>query len=96
LRVPKKPVFVAANVLLARAITLSPPGRLPVALRGRPAAGAEVTLIELRPEQQWQLDIGELQRAIRPNTKLILLNTPHNPTGSLMSATDWRIAVRHG
>ena len=44
------------------------------------AAGADVTLIELRPEQEWRLDIDELRRAIRPNTKLILLNTPHNPT----------------
>ena len=87
-------VFIAANVLLGPGdhMITTWPGYQSLYEVGR-AAGAEVTLIELRPEQQWQLDIGELQRAIRPNTKLILLNTPHNPTGSLMSATNWRIAV---
>ena len=87
-------VFIAANVLLGPGdhMITTWPGYQSLYEVGR-AAGAEVTLIELHPEQQWQLDIGELQRAIRPNTKLILLNTPHNPTGSLMSATNWRIAV---
>ena len=32
----------------------------------------------------WSLDVDKLKQAIRPNTKLISLNFPHNPTGILM------------
>jgi aspartate/methionine/tyrosine aminotransferase len=48
------------------------------------AAGAEVTSVELREENGWRLDPEEVRAALRPNTRLILLNEPHNPTGSLM------------
>ncbi len=36
----------------------------------------------------WRIDIGQLRDAIRPNTKLISLNFPHNPTGALMNSDD--------
>lgn len=32
----------------------------------------------------WQIDLAAIQAAIRPNTKLLSLNFPHNPTGMLM------------
>jgi len=32
----------------------------------------------------WSLDVDKLKQAIRPNTKLISLNFPHNPTGIVM------------
>ena len=47
------------------------------------AAGAEVTRIELREGNQWRLDLDEVRGAVRPNTGLILVNEPHNPTGVL-------------
>jgi aspartate/methionine/tyrosine aminotransferase len=47
------------------------------------AAGAEVTRLELRPDNHWRLDTAEVHAALRPNTRLILVNEPHNPTGSL-------------
>jgi aspartate/methionine/tyrosine aminotransferase len=48
--------------------------------------GAEVTLIELREEDGWQLDPSELAAALRPGaTKLVIANWPHSPTGSLPS-----------
>jgi aspartate/methionine/tyrosine aminotransferase len=47
------------------------------------AAGAEVTRIELKAEAAWRLDIAEVRAALRPSTRLILVNEPHNPTGSL-------------
>ena len=50
------------------------------------AVGAEVTLIELREEDGWQLDPSELAEALRPGaTKLVIANWPHSPTGSLPS-----------
>jgi len=47
------------------------------------AAGAEVARVELRPADGWRLDTAEVGAALRPNTRLILVNEPHNPTGSL-------------
>lgn len=46
--------------------------------------GAEVTSIQLKFEDQWQLDLTELQKAFRSNTKLLVLNYPHNPTGTIL------------
>ena len=47
--------------------------------------GAEVTAIELKFETQWQLDLTQIQKAFRPNTKFIALNFPHNPTGTILN-----------
>lgn len=46
--------------------------------------GADVTLLPLHTDKQWQLDIEELRKAVRLNTKLIIINFPHNPTGVLL------------
>lgn len=37
--------------------------------------------IALHPEREWALDIDELRAALRPNTRLIAVNFPNNPTG---------------
>jgi len=47
------------------------------------AAGADVARVELREANGWRLDASELGAALRPNTHLILVNEPHNPTGAL-------------
>jgi aspartate/methionine/tyrosine aminotransferase len=47
------------------------------------AAGAEVTLHELREEAGWAIDVDALRRQITPHTRLIVVNAPHNPTGML-------------
>lgn len=44
----------------------------------------EITAIQLKPENQWKLDLEEVKKAFRPNTKLLVLNYPHNPTGTLL------------
>jgi len=46
--------------------------------------GSQVTLWKAREETGWSLDLDELQQHIRPNTKAVIVNTPHNPTGHLM------------
>src|SRR5688500_16409877 len=46
------------------------------------SVGAEVTLLPLRAEDGWALDVEALRRAVRPNTRAIVINFPHNPTGS--------------
>lgn len=46
--------------------------------------GAEVDFWRAREEKKWQLDIEELKALIRPNTKMIIINNPHNPTGAII------------
>ena len=48
--------------------------------------GAEVDVLRLREENGWLPDLDELRAMVRPQTKLIAINNPNNPTGSLMSA----------
>ncbi|TQV88385.1 aminotransferase class I/II-fold pyridoxal phosphate-dependent enzyme [Aliikangiella coralliicola] len=48
----------------------------------------EVTGVALQPEKNWRLDLECLAEAIRPNTKLISINVPNNPTGATMSSSD--------
>ena len=44
----------------------------------------EVSAVALRAEDGWQLDIDQVRKALRPNTKLIAINFPHNPTGVIL------------
>ncbi|OGU53999.1 MAG: aminotransferase [Ignavibacteria bacterium RBG_13_36_8] len=45
--------------------------------------GCNVAKWEAREENNWAPDIDELKRLIQSNTKVIVINTPHNPTGYL-------------
>jgi len=49
------------------------------------AAGCDVSPWRAREENNWALDLDELPHLLRKNTKAIVINTPHNPTGYLMS-----------
>ena len=54
------------------------------------ATGAEVTLHELREADGWALDVDRLRAALRPSTRLVAVNAPHNPTGMLPTHVEWR------
>ena len=54
------------------------------------AAGAHVSLHALREEDGWSLDVERLIRSFRPETRMVVVNAPHNPTGMLPSVDDWR------
>jgi aspartate/methionine/tyrosine aminotransferase len=47
------------------------------------AAGADVTLHELREAHDWAIDLDALRAQLTPATRLIVVNLPHNPTGML-------------
>lgn len=53
------------------------------------ATGAQVALHALREETGWSLDVERFVAAIRPNTRVVVVNAPHNPTGMLPSQADW-------
>ncbi|MHA1983497.1 MAG: aminotransferase class I/II-fold pyridoxal phosphate-dependent enzyme [Candidatus Hodarchaeales archaeon] len=45
----------------------------------------QVSLWEMRGKKGWSLDLDLLQTLIQKNTKAIIINSPHNPTGYLIS-----------
>jgi aspartate/methionine/tyrosine aminotransferase len=49
-----------------------------------PAAICAVTGIALDPDDDWSLDIDAVAAAIQPNTRLVSINFPHNPTGKIL------------
>lgn len=50
------------------------------------AIGCKVSKWELKAgERGWSMDLNELEALIQPNTKLICLNNPNNPTGFIFS-----------
>ena len=50
------------------------------------STGAQVTEWRRVYENGWLHDVAALEKLIQPNTKVIYINTPHNPTGLLMPA----------
>ncbi|KAF2034347.1 PLP-dependent transferase [Setomelanomma holmii] len=46
--------------------------------------GAEVDLWKATPENEWVPKIENLKALIKPNTKLIIINNPNNPTGAVL------------
>jgi aspartate/methionine/tyrosine aminotransferase len=54
------------------------------------ANGVDVTLHELHEADGWTLDVDRLRAALRPTTRLVVVNAPHNPTGMLPSPATWR------
>ena len=64
------------------------------------STGADVSAWQARLENGWALDLDELRALLRPNTRAVVVNTPHNPTGYLMTQQDFeglhRIVADHG
>ena len=50
--------------------------------------GAKAVPIQLREELDFRLDVKELASKITNNTRLIILNSPHNPTGGVLAKKD--------
>jgi aspartate/methionine/tyrosine aminotransferase len=52
--------------------------------------GCDITQWEARAENGWGIDPDELMNHLRANTRAVILNTPHNPTGYLMAQDEFR------
>jgi aspartate aminotransferase len=61
--------------------------------------GAKPVPLPLREENEFRIDPAELERLITPRTRLLILNSPHNPCGSALTKDDCEaiaeIAMRH-
>lgn len=51
-------------------------------------AGGRPVPLPLREERDFRLDVDELRSHISPKTRMIILNSPHNPTGSVLTPED--------
>ena len=49
------------------------------------AIGADVAIMHLKQENDYLPDLNELKSLVTPETKMICINNPNNPTGALMS-----------
>ncbi|HVN69965.1 MAG TPA: pyridoxal phosphate-dependent aminotransferase [Candidatus Binatia bacterium] len=49
---------------------------------------AKVTAIPLLESRNWRMDLDELARRVSPKTKVVVINSPHNPTGGVLTKSD--------
>lgn len=63
------------------------------------ASGASMVPVPLSPANGFHLQADDLEKAITPACRVLLLNTPHNPTGATLSkeevAAIGEVCVRH-
>lgn len=77
-------IFAANSVILdsdSHAIVITPNYQSHETL---PIAICEATGVPLDPKDNWSLDIDRVADAIQPNTRLVTINFPHNPTGTIL------------
>jgi aspartate aminotransferase len=62
-------------------------------------AGATPVPVPLREDNGFRIDVDELASLITPRSKLLIINTPHNPCGSALTSDDCaaiaELAIRH-
>lgn len=78
-------IFAAMHALLGpddHAITVIPNYQ---SVESVPLSICDTTGIALDPHNNWDLDLDQVRDAIRPNTRVICINFPHNPTGKIIS-----------
>lgn len=93
--------WMACSTLLEpgdEVIVVSPGYRQVWGLAGN--LGCVVKEARLRPENNWKLDLDELESLAGSKTKLIAVVNPNNPTGSILSKDEMqrivKICARHG
>jgi aspartate/methionine/tyrosine aminotransferase len=77
-------IYAANKVLLdpaSHAIAITPNYQSHESL---PLAICDTTGVPLDPDDNWSLDIDRIAASIKPNTKLLTINFPHNPTGAIL------------
>jgi len=88
---PEELIFIAMNALLAPGDHVVCTFPAYQSLHQLPETiGCEVTHWLPREDEAWRLDPADLEALLRPDTRLVVVNVPHNPTGALPSADDWR------
>lgn len=77
-------IFAAMHALLdgdSHAVVVTPNYQ---AAESIPLSICAVSGVPLDPTDGWSLDIDRVKAALRPNTRLVSINFPHNPTGKIL------------
>ena len=87
-------IFNFMNVVLAPEdhIIVHEPGYQSLAEVAR-SIGCRVTAWVGDPAQNWRLDMDFLKDHLQPNTRVVVVNCPHNPTGYLMSRNEFEAII---
>ncbi|MER7753227.1 aminotransferase class I/II-fold pyridoxal phosphate-dependent enzyme [Kitasatospora sp. NPDC097643] len=59
-----------------------------------PLSLCEVTGVALDERADWALDLDAVRAALRPNTRVVSVNFPNNPTGKVIDAAEFAALVR--
>ncbi|MFF8430612.1 aminotransferase class I/II-fold pyridoxal phosphate-dependent enzyme [Streptomyces sp. NPDC016566] len=87
-------LYLAMNVLLGagdHAVVVTPNYQ---AAETVPLALCDVTGVALDPDNNWALQLDRIKAAIRPNTRVVSVNFPNNPTGKVISVADFTELAR--
>jgi aspartate/methionine/tyrosine aminotransferase len=57
------------------------------------AIGCDISFLDLSFDQEFKLDIAALRALVRPETKVISITCPHNPTGVMLSEAELKQVV---
>ncbi|MBM4179202.1 MAG: pyridoxal phosphate-dependent aminotransferase [Ignavibacteria bacterium] len=61
--------------------------------------GAKPVPLPLREDKEFRFDVGDLEARITPKTRMVILNTPQNPTGGILTREDLEqiaeLAIKH-
>lgn len=52
--------------------------------------GAKIVSVQLKEEEDFAMKVEDIEKAITPSTKMIIVNSPSNPTGSVVSKSEWQ------
>jgi len=87
-----KPIMFFALLALAEPVTevIYPDPGFPIYRSMINFVGAQPVPIPLREEREFRFDVDELRDLITDRTVLIILNSPHNPTGGYLEPEDLR------
>jgi aspartate/methionine/tyrosine aminotransferase len=92
---PEEAIFLTMHALLSPGdhVVCAFPGYQSLYELAR-SVGCKVDLWLPEEGTEWRFDPAGLERLLRPDTKLVVWNFPHNPTGALPSAADFARMVQ--
>ncbi|NQU54413.1 MAG: aminotransferase class I/II-fold pyridoxal phosphate-dependent enzyme [Bacteroidetes bacterium] len=86
---PEEGIFIAMNCILEKDdhVIATFPGYQSL-FEIANSLGCEVSKWQPNYKNGWQFDLNKLKSLIRKDTKLLVINFPHNPTGAILSETE--------
>jgi aspartate/methionine/tyrosine aminotransferase len=87
-------LFIVATTLLQRGdrVVVARPNYA-TNLETPRSIGAEVAFLDLRHEDSWAIDLDRLRALLTPQTRMLSLTSPHNPTGQCLPTETLREVV---